>query len=287
MGQSKLSRIDVFVTVITLIIISFMMTSFLGCVVVYSPKLKCYNNLKGVGTALAAYAYYNNDEFPVAGGDGPWSQKLGWDYDDPKASFDPGDKYEHAPRTLTASWYILTREMDLDPSALVCPAVIGATRFNGDGSSTELIDMWDFGDTPYEHVSYSIQNQYGKYPAHKTSPADNAIAADMSPWFDANGDILPPATGTDSPQLIDPSDLDTWQLGNSRNHNGKGQNVLFNDMHVSFEKTPTVGVDQDNIYTYWTNPDNPTPADKQQGQNPTARDKANDSQAPEDSFLAI
>jgi len=36
---------------------------------------------------------------------------------------------------------------------------------------------------------------------------------------------------------------------NSSNHKRKGQNVLFNDGHVSWEDTPFCGHSQDNIYT--------------------------------------
>jgi prepilin-type N-terminal cleavage/methylation domain-containing protein len=36
---------------------------------------------------------------------------------------------------------------------------------------------------------------------------------------------------------------------NSTNHTKEGQNVLYADSHVSFEKSPYVGIDSDNIYT--------------------------------------
>jgi hypothetical protein len=39
------------------------------------------------------------------------------------------------------------------------------------------------------------------------------------------------------------------RLGNSRNHDQAGQNVLYGDMHVEFRTTPYCGVDGDNIYT--------------------------------------
>jgi len=41
--------------------------------------------------------------------------------------------------------------------------------------------------------------------------------------------------------------------GNSFNHNTEVQNVLFADTHVKKSDTPTVGVDKDNIYSYWSN----------------------------------
>jgi hypothetical protein len=34
-------------------------------------------------------------------------------------------------------------------------------------------------------------------------------------------------------------------------HQREGQNVLFNDVHVSFERTANVGIDNDNIFQSW------------------------------------
>ena len=37
--------------------------------------------------------------------------------------------------------------------------------------------------------------------------------------------------------------------GNSANHDGDGQNVLYEDGHVEWQQNPFVGVNRDNIYT--------------------------------------
>ena len=52
-------------------------------------------------------------------------------------------------------------------------------------------------------------------------------------------------------------------------------------------KTSDVGINHDNIYTYWSTPTNPTENDIRIGTNPTSRSKENDAQSPDDSFLAI
>lgn len=45
----------------------------------------------------------------------------------------------------------------------------------------------------------------------------------------------------------------TWRPFNSPNHggrdNGEGQNCLYADGHTSFQRTPAVGINNDNIYT--------------------------------------
>ena len=44
--------------------------------------------------------------------------------------------------------------------------------------------------------------------------------------------------------------VDAARVGNSPNHGGDGQNVLFGDGHVEFTGHPYVGVAGDNVYTY-------------------------------------
>jgi len=43
--------------------------------------------------------------------------------------------------------------------------------------------------------------------------------------------------------------------GNTFAHRGEGQNVLFVDDHVTFQKRPYCGVKKDNIYTSWDGSD--------------------------------
>jgi hypothetical protein len=57
---------------------------------------------------------------------------------------------------------------------------------------------------------------------------------------------------------------DPDKSANSACHQFEGQNVLFNDSHVAFEKTPVVGLQNDNIYRYWTLT-SPTECDRMKG----------------------
>ena len=70
-------------------------------------------------------------------------------------------------------------------------------------------------------------------------------------------------------------------------YNVPGQNVLYTDGHVEFEKTPNVSVNKDNIYTYWSAEENPSGQDVQGGTAPTERNSENDAKSEEDSFLVI
>ena len=87
-----------------------------------------------------------------------------------------------------------------------------------------------------------------------------AVMADKGPYFiagspggdgstqDTRSQIGPPRPTGNAERVLRISN-DEWRPYNSRNHNGEGQNVLFMDDHVTFEKKPLAGVNNDNIFT--------------------------------------
>ena len=248
-------------------------------------RLVCGTNLKGLGTAMNTYAFDYEGEFPVIGGkDAPWTKRLGWAYDDAGANYYPGGEQEHVGRTITASWFLLVREADVDPKSFICDK--SWQKVFNPKKGQEIVDLWDFGDDPYKHVSYAMQMPFGEYPATEDRSSGNAVAGDMSPWY-MDGDTVWPGTIEGGPVVITASDEMTHKMGNSRNHKGEGQNVLYGDGHVEWRKTSNAGFDNDNIYTFWSARERPTTQDKQGGSYPVERNKENDSKAEEDSFLAI
>jgi prepilin-type processing-associated H-X9-DG protein len=73
-----------------------------------------------------------------------------------------------------------------------------------------------------------------------------AVMADKSPG------VNPPDEDVTAPGLNAPAS--EVRKANSKNHRGAGQNVLFGDGHVSFERTPycgyhDIGIQPDNIFT--------------------------------------
>jgi len=76
------------------------------------------------------------------------------------------------------------------------------------------------------------------------------VAADRNPWMKPPG----AEAKTDSDWAtycdgISKNDSTKIRIGNAVAHQEDGQNVLFVDSHVDFEKRPYCGVDDDNIYT--------------------------------------
>ena len=253
----------------------------------------CGTNLKGLGTAMTVYAHDYNDRYPQLKGTGPWSKELGFSYDMLKPDFSPDGAQGKSPRTVTASWYLLVREVDVSPKSFICPQSKQKDFDGKNPNNLDLVELWDFGSTSHAHVSYAMHNPYGRFPAGGKKPASFATAADMNPWF-KDGDIQPPGPNNTAPQIITLTDTLTWPLGRSPFHlsEGKtkipdGQNVLYADGHTSYEQQPNTGVNNDNIYTFWSTDDNPTEQDKQGGAAPAGRTPENDAKSEEDSFLVI
>ena len=118
---------------------------------------------------------------------------------------------------------------------------------------TKLHDLWDFGpwidkeNNPSTHCSYAYHWPIDQYALTVASDPAKAVAADRNPWMEPN-------KRSDN----DWSDFQTGVLqditedkkkGNTIVHQDEGQNVLFLDGHVTFEKYPTCGIEDDNIYT--------------------------------------
>ena len=135
-----------------------------------------------------------------------------------------------------------------------------------DQANREVANRFDFKG--YTSLSYGYQLPYGRKAKPKEGlDARQPINADKGPFFDAgttstgNG-TTPDARNTQAAPTVTQvgntddailkADTDKWRPFNSRNHNQEGQNLLFIDGSVRFEKKPIVGVNSDNIYTQMT-----------------------------------
>ena len=310
-NQKGLSFREVLVVIVVIVILFALYLPTLGKVKTLPQKLVCGTNLKVLGTAITVYANEYNDTFPQLSGMGSWSKELGFDFDLEKPDF--GNAQSKTPRTITASLYLLIREMDVSPKVFVCPAS-NEWEFDGQNSNNlDIIELWDFGSEPHNHVSYVYHNPYGRFSANKSRSSSFAVMADMSPWFFKGNivktgenpqiweDGLPKETNLKPPQIMDIDKASLWKLGNTPHHfkndsslytlfNKRykfGQNVLYADGHSEFVNYSNVGIDKDNIYTFWSMEESPTEQDKQGGTAPTSRSPENDAKSKEDSFLAI
>ncbi len=218
-------------------------------------RMVCGTNLSGIGKAMLIYANDYDDELPRAGGrNSTWAGKIPmWLADNRFTAYGLNPDGSGGVGTITSSFYLLVKYAEVTPKSFVCKSDSGTTEFKPseyNAGNRELIDLWDFGPEAIEHCSYSYHMPFGLYALTTSSEPGMAVAADRNPFID-------------SPAAEAQSKIDLWpgfnpeggkeiiQIGNALAHQEDGQNVLFMDSHVSFEKTPFCGVNEDNIYTFW------------------------------------
>jgi len=244
-----------------------------------AKRAVCASNLKGIGTGMHVYANDNEDWFPharyteAAAGSGDTTAvtfigQLSTNLTSNSDTVTTILTNQHPSRSL----FILVINGTCTAKQFICPSSgdseddlrnrNGATQV----AAQPGINRFDFRGYPY--LSYGYQIPYGRNgkPNENLDPR-MPLAADKGPWFEAGAEnttlgTIPdqarsgftpgtstPNVGTTNPSQILALDNDRWRPYNSRNHNGEGQNILFVDSHVDFEKKPIYGVNNDNIYT--------------------------------------
>jgi len=217
-------------------------------------RVRCSTNLRQIGQGELTYAVDNKGHYPrfyfERGG-------AGYFYLFPENIVDGWGAY---PNDVTAGIFLMVRYRILTLDVFLCPSstqqrdfVIGGTP--GNVKEIPPTERSNFSDQkPYSwSVSYCFANQYpplsnvdypeeAKFRHSPTAPAENAIAADRNDGVDRWRNLNPNAPKSD------------MEMMNSRNHGGKGQNVLFNDGHVAWCDNPFVGYNRDNIYTRANSP---------------------------------
>ena len=217
-------------------------------------RMVCETNMAHIGMAMNMYTHDYDDEFPRAGGiNSRWSYTIqNWMADNRFEAFGLSADGSGGMATITSSLYLLVKYADIPSFAFVCKGDSGTTKFRTSEYNTgnrDIIDLWDFGPNPSEHCSYAYHMPYGLYPLTTSSDSGMAVAADRNPW------ITSPGAEGKTPDLlasyVPTGGKETVNVGNAITHQEDGQNVLFMDGHVGFEKQPFCGAFNDNIYTYW------------------------------------
>jgi hypothetical protein len=266
MKTNRLSLTDGAVTIVTLIFLTAVLMPALRRARQPAIRLICQTNLTGIGRAMAAFAEDHDGEFPRAGlANSVWSSAgtLGnreWYHPDRATAFRLGGA------TITSSLYLLIKYHGVQPKQFLCKGDAGAQEYactrekvgpflpfviwDGKVVPTTLLSVWDFGGHmkkgkqwpwPGEFCSYtyhmpykvSAQEDAMSYQILDMSNPGSPLCADRNPFLDRN-----------APNA---------QVGdNAATHQGRGQNVLYKNMSVAFEKSPRVGLREDNIYTYRT-----------------------------------
>ena len=243
MKRRGLTQIELVVMLlVSLVLITFSLAAVASLDNVDS-RTKCAENLRRIGQAIMLYANdntpiaqpYPRTKFDVHSADKP-TAFTGADAANPFGADGPN------ANDVSAALYLLLRTEDITSSAFICPATGEQPYAYGGGTHTAL-DHSNFPSSDF--LSYSYANPYASvaamekgYRLHQGMDPSFALAADANP----GGDALTTLTVN-----MPAGDL---RRGNSLNHGGDGQNVLYCDGHVQFQTSPLCGSNRDNIYTY-------------------------------------
>jgi len=223
-------------------------------------RMTCGSNLNGIGKAMLLYANDYDDELPRAAGRGAyWGATV----------------YNAATRalaykmtttdgtlgyaTIGSCFYLLVKYAEVTPKSFLCKGDTGVTEFSAPTSTSttpvELTSLWDFGDDPSKCCSYTYHAPWGSYALTTSSEPGFAVAADRNPYI-ATTNYTAPKTSfintsvTPNVTFAGKTGDSAGQLyGNSTMHQEDGQNVMFLDTHVTFEKRAYCSLEDDNIYT--------------------------------------
>lgn len=173
---------------------------------------QCASNAGQIGSALLTYANANNQHLPSVG-----SEQTRWLPGDGEQGF-----------SNSSALYKLIAAGYASPLVFQCPA----------GQQSSFVVQAGMNDFPAgKFVGYSYQHSSGPNALRSDDPqvlpvaSRMAILADSTPVFQ-DGRFYPAGV----------------QAKASHNHDGRGQNVLYMDMHAAWADKAEAGVDGDNIF---------------------------------------
>jgi len=227
-------------------------------------RVKCASNLRQIGQGIQMYANENKGNFPRTYFDPASANSVKADTTgkDQPNSFDPNGKGAGpvGENSVTASIFLLLKTQDLTSEVFICPSSQGERDTFG-GKSVQ--ERSNFNELPL-NLTYSYVAPFptsaardAGFKLNYTLTSDFAIAGDINPGKVPTGTV----GQQDAVDKVKPtSPRKEMQDGNSNNHNGDGQNVLYADGHVEFQNTPFCGMlrtttgggtnaFRDNVYT--------------------------------------
>ena len=227
-----------------------------------SKRTVCSANLRGIGQAMYIYAQDDPQVFPVIGQRNTQGFVRAFGGTAGTAPVPPaGNHADRAPAipddlvsqpnrgSPTVDMWTVIRANNTTPKQFICPSTIDTPDPAQDTTVYYDFLHWNF-------LSYSYQNQHDteRRVIGTSSEPNIPFMADANPY--GKGGVNGAAGNLNN-------DRTSPFRGNSVNHtNREGQNVLFQDGHVDFEKGPDAGLSgnsaqgivsargRDNIYTF-------------------------------------
>ena len=191
-----------------------------------AQRVVCGTNLAGLTKAMTVYAGdTEGGRFPRAGLP---NTILGTTANPTGATI--AAAFNTGRASVAASLYLLVKRDYTTPKQYVCKSDTDATewKIGQEYPGFDYVDVWDFGASPGDNVSYAY---HWPYVMSTSNPQSFALTGASDPGLAVIADRSPKAAAT-----------------NSHSHQDDGQNVAYVDTHVDFAKTVDVGVNDDPIY---------------------------------------
>jgi len=201
-------------------------------------RVKCSSNLRQIGQGLLLYANDNKGVYPRTPADSTKATYSNFSAGGASTATDPFGTGGPSVNDVTAAMFLLVRNADINPEVFVCPSSNAEKDTLNNKPANQRCNFYG-----PNNLSYSYTNPYPAdaaiglgYKLNGNVPADFAIAGDRN-----DGDYL--ATVNSASAASEQKKI------NSKNHEGDGQNVLFNDGHCEWTTSAWVGANKDNIYS--------------------------------------
>lgn len=268
MKRRGFTLVELLVVIAIIALLMGILMPALARVRILAYRMTCGSNLSGIGKAMMLYANDYEEEFPKAGArQNTWVAQLPNYTGGASASVIGGTRivaYNLTPPanpttgsvTASASLYLLVKHAECTPKMFVCKGESDTRVADLKPQPPALPDIqsyWDFAQSQtYQFCSYAYHWPFDAYSLTTANEAQMAVAADRSPWY-AGSTLDQTRFSSFMPDLagITGGTSDAAKNGNSDAHQREGQNVLYLDSHVEFEKRSFVGLENDNIYTRW------------------------------------
>lgn len=215
-----------------------------------SKRTVCAANLRGIGQAMYIYAQDDPQVFPSiaqvwAANNGQMQNYVAINrINEPSTTGIP---------SVSVDMWTIVRANNTTPKQYNCPSTTDVPDPAQDTTAyfDFLSDTPTTGRSTYNSYAYQYQHDPNRRIIGPSSEPNFPFMADSNPYIKGQVTVAPL------------TDRISANRGNSTNHtNREGQNVLYVDGHVSFEKGPDVGLSgrfqsgmavargRDNIYTF-------------------------------------
>jgi hypothetical protein len=201
-------RADVLVAASLLILVGGLGAVWLARAREDPRRVECANNLRQFGQALEEYADNNKGRFPWVGAE--------------------------PPRNFAGSFVAALNEAKVMPAGLSVSCPGDPPRPPSALTFADLERLRDEKPDEFRSAMRALGGCYA-YSLGYQEPGGGLVGPTKS--MDSHLPLMADAPPSDGGNDVRP--------GNSTNHGGKGQNVLFPDLHVEFRTTRAIGPDDD------------------------------------------